>query len=83
MNDNRLQRRLLAEANLTSKKAYAIAQAMETAERSAKELQGTAADCVHGVYAKKGGGARGDLTSKCYRCLGHHNPSNCKFKMSE
>ena len=52
VNDNRLQRRLLAEANLTFKKAYEIAQAMEAAERSTKELQGTAADSVHGVYAK-------------------------------
>ena len=67
VNDNRLQRRLLAEANLTFKKPYEIVQAMEAAERSAKELQGTAADCVHGVYAKKGEETRGDLTSMCYR----------------
>ena len=60
INDNRLQRRLLAEANLTFKKAYEIAQAMEAAERSAKELQGTAADSVgtRGICEERGRGSR-------------------------
>ena len=55
-NNERLQRRLLAEASLTFKKAYDITLAMEAAERSAKELQGTATneDGIHLVYKKKG-----------------------------
>ena len=42
VNDQRVQRRLLAEANLTFQKAYDIALAMEAAERNAREQQGTA-----------------------------------------
>ena len=56
---------------------------MEAAERSAKELQGTAGNIVHRVYVRKGGRARGNLKAKCYRCLGNHNPSNCKYRTSE
>jgi hypothetical protein len=84
MNDQRVQCRLLAEADLTFQKAYDIAIAMEAAERNARELQGTARvqEDVHRVYTqKKGGGARGDV--RCYRCLGNHNPTECKFQRSE
>ena len=35
----RLQRRLLAETALTYDKAFALAQALEAADRSAKELE--------------------------------------------
>ena len=84
VNDQRVQRRLLAEGDLTFQKAYDIAIAMEAADRNARELQGTARvqEDVHRVYAqKKGGGARGDV--RCYRCLGNHNPTECKFRKSE
>ena len=82
VSDQTVQRRLLAEANLTFQKAYDIALAMEAAERNAKELQGTAQEDVHRVYAKKkGGGVRRD--GKCYRCLGNHSPAECKFRNSE
>ena len=84
VNDQRVQRRLLAEGDLTFQKAYDIAIAMEAADRNARELQGTARvqEDVHRVYTqKKGGGARGDV--RCYRCLGNHNPTECKFRKSE
>ena len=84
VSDQRVQRRLLAEAKLTFQKAYDIALAMEAAERNARELQGTAHvhEDVHRACAKKnGGGARRD--GKCYRCLGNHNPADCKFRNSE
>ena len=82
VNDQWVQRRLFTEADLTFKKAYNIAQAMEAAERSARELQGTASESVHRVHGKKkGGGARGH--EKCYQCLGNHHPTECKFKESE
>ena len=59
VNDERIQRRLLAEADISFKRAYDVALAMEAAERNSKELQGTAADNVHKVYTnKKGGRAR-------------------------
>ena len=40
INDDRKQCHLLAESSLTFKKAYELAQAMETADHDAKELQG-------------------------------------------
>ena len=40
INNDRMQRRLLAESGLTFKKAYELAQAMETVDHDAKELQG-------------------------------------------
>ena len=39
INDGHIQRRLLAEPELTYKKAFDIAQAVESAERNAKDLQ--------------------------------------------
>ena len=63
VNDQRVQRRLLAEADLTFQKAYDIAIAMEAAERNARELQGTARvqEDVHRVYIhaeERGRGSR-------------------------
>jgi len=39
ISDGRLQRRLLAEPNLKFKKALEMAQAVQTAEQGAKDLQ--------------------------------------------
>lgn len=39
MRDTRIQKKLLAETGLTFKKAFDTAQAVETAEQQAKELQ--------------------------------------------
>ena len=50
INDQRLQRRLLAEPMLTFEKAWELAQASETAERNAKQLEKAApATAVHAV----------------------------------
>ena len=38
INDQRLQRRLLAESDLTFKKAFDLVQALEAAERNAKDI---------------------------------------------
>ena len=40
INNDRMQRHLLAESKLSFEKAYELAQAMETADHDAKELQG-------------------------------------------
>jgi len=39
VNDERLQRRLLAESQLEFKKAMELATAMETADRNARDLK--------------------------------------------
>lgn len=66
-----IQRRLLAEADLTFKGAYDITLAMETAEHNSKELQGTFANNVHKVYTdKEGGRARGDGNRRKIDMLG-------------
>ena len=39
--------------------------------------------CLFQMNFGEGGGAHGDLKSKCYQCLGNHNPTTCKFKTSE
>ena len=93
INDQRLQRRLLAEPTLTFEKAWELAQASETAERNAKQLEKAApATAVHALPSGyPGGGARQQMTirrpmqprCKCYRCGGNHFPGKCQFKDSE
>ena len=39
--DDRIQRRLFAEKNLTFTRAYGIAEAMETASKNTTDIQGT------------------------------------------
>ena len=76
----RIQKKLLAESDLTFKKAYWMAQAVEAAEQQSKELQDKdeAGQPVHSVQNKK----YTDLTQgNCYRCGGfRHNSSECFFK---
>ena len=78
--DTRIQKKLLAESDLTFKKAYRTVQAVEAAERQSKELQDKdeAGQPVHAVQNKKST----DLTQgNCYRCGGfRHNSSECFFK---
>jgi hypothetical protein len=63
VNDQRVQRRLLAEADLTFQKAYDIAITMEAAERNARELQGDSSSSrrrTQGVHAEeRGRGSQG------------------------
>ena len=47
--DPNIQRRLLAEPNLTLKKATEIAQALETTDRGAADLQSAQAVLVHSI----------------------------------
>ena len=104
-----IQKRLFAESNLTFKKAFEIAQAMESVEKNAEDLQreGACAAASQGLasskpgqsnymsnpkavhkkskqqtYTQKGGTNSNTSSSKksCYRCLGDHNPNDCKFK---
>ena len=65
INDKRVQRRLPAEPGLTFAKALELAQAAETAESNAKQLeQVTQSTIVHAVSSGKKGV---DLTDKLQR----------------
>ena len=81
--------RLLAEKDLMYDKALELAQAMESAERGTRHNQSTQnPQEVHHNTVKQLGrnqkkptalqGARGQLS--CYRCLGEHLATSCKFK---
>ena len=67
ISDNRIQRRLLAEADLAFKKALELAQAMESADRNTQDLQKATAQsvAVHAVHKQGSSGV-------CYRCGGKH-----------
>ena len=76
--DVRLQRRLLAESNLTFSKALDLAVAAELAEKNVRDLQNTQThtatqDQVHAVDKEVNGIA-------CHRCGGRHMAPICKFK---
>ncbi len=47
INDDRIQRRLLAETDLTFEKALKIAQAMETANKDVRDLQASTPRNIH------------------------------------
>ncbi|CAG2222283.1 unnamed protein product [Mytilus edulis] len=81
---DRIQRRLLAEPNLTFEKALEIATAMETAEKNAQDIQ---ASGTNGTFQKQinkvsksytrnnsGNSKQGD----CYRCGGNHLAAECR-----
>eukprot|EP00731_Ephydatia_muelleri_P001691 Em0001g1691a len=96
--DEHIQRRLLAEPNLTFKKAQDIAQALESADRNTADLQQQvqAAVPVHALKkSQKPKNDRGYSTSTskdtapsrssptCYRCGGKHLAPDCRHKESE
>ena len=80
--DGKIQRRLLAESELTFKKAFELAQAMETADRDAQDL-GKPREEVHAIGGTAGG--RKDVapqtanTAPCYHCGSRHR-GECRFK---
>ena len=76
--DVRIQRRLLAEPDLTFKKAYDLAQASETAEKNSKHLhQQHPSNSVHALSRPKNP-TRQHSTVSCYRCGGKHATKDCQ-----
>jgi len=86
-----IQKRLLAEAELTFKKACEISQAMEMAEKNASELNSESTKAVNALHKPLGEKPKKnpDATPKnkrqqygrnCYRCGGPHSPASCRFK---
>ena len=77
INDDTIQRRLLAEKKLTLDKALEIATGMEAAKQNLSELHGSSTtpkqEDVHKMAVKP--------ALNCYRCNGSsHTPDKCKFK---
>uniref|UniRef100_A0A8C1WN32 CCHC-type domain-containing protein n=1 Tax=Cyprinus carpio TaxID=7962 RepID=A0A8C1WN32_CYPCA len=90
VNDDRMQRRLLSEVDLNFEKALSICQAMESANKNVKDLQGMLSEetaqatrmlkgqtSVHRVYSPDKKGPKKDFV--CYRCKGNHAPEECRF----
>ena len=83
INEEKIQRRLLQEVNLTFEDALRIARAMETAAKNSLEMQrgGFTSTAPQAPVAVHQTSSRRDHTpgkSKCSRCLGWHLPKPCK-----
>ena len=78
INDGRMQRRLLAEAELTLKKALDMVLAMESADKNVQDLQGPKP--VHAIRKPKDEFVPRKPSSPCYRCGGEHPAHDCRFK---
>ena len=86
INDEQIQRRLLAESTLDFKKAMKIATSMETAIKNAKDLTNQTSsgnDSLNRVGDEAQRDQQGTRTADCGRCGGRHNPQQCKFKDAE
>ncbi|XP_056098696.1 uncharacterized protein K02A2.6-like [Rhinichthys klamathensis goyatoka] len=88
--DDRMQRRLLAEPELTFEKALKVALAIETANRDVRDLQlkiveGVGSNVsnqllVHNVESNPSHKWQGKATPlTCYRCGGEHMARDCRF----
>ncbi len=88
--NDRMQRWLLSEVELTFEKALTVCQAMESANKNVRDLQGLlmeetgqnvkslkGATAVHRVCSVEKKGRQKDIV--CYRCKGQHAPEECKF----
>ena len=86
--NSHIQRRLLAEPNLTLDKAVEISLAMESADRNAKDLQKTPLPAVNTISPMVKPRAPPSVTPhtravECYRCGGPHFATECLHKDSE
>ena len=85
ISDQRIQRHLLVEPDLSFDKALELSLAAEAAEWNTRELDtGMQRTSVHklsgqGERPRKEGGAQ---SLQCYRCDGKHRPNQCRFKDS-
>ena len=77
INDEQIQRRLLAESTLDFKKAMKIATSMEIAVKNAKDLTHQTAsgnDTINRVGEEAQRDQQGTRTADYGRCGGRHNP---------
>ena len=76
--DQKIQRRLLAEPELTFDKAFELALASESADKNAKDLQPAAKapqDPVHKLQVRQ--------PLPCYHCGGNHKSGDCRHKAAK
>ena len=78
INDFWIQRRLLSEPELTPKKAFELAQALETVDKDAREVM---TSTQVNVLQKKPNRSATPPTNGpvCYRCGNSHLATNCRF----
>ena len=69
--DISVQKRLLAEKDLTLDKAVSLAQSVEIAEKGAKDLKSPAEN--------KSREAKYKYPPVCFQCSGRHLATNCRF----
>ena len=69
----KIQKRLLAELDLTFDKAFKLALTAEVADRIAKDLQPVVSPTINQVQHKK----------SCYYCGDKHNPTDCKLRTTQ
>ena len=74
INDKRIQRRLLAEPDLTFKRAFELAQGLEIAVRNLLDLETPQRSEVVNVMKTRG------TDYSCYHCGGKHRATDCRFK---
>ena len=85
INDSRIQRRLLSEPELTPKKGFELAQALETVDKDAREVMTSAHIDVQpshvNVLQKKPNSPATPPSNGpvCYRCGDSHLATNCRF----
>lgn len=85
VNNEKIQRRLLSEGELTFKKAFEIALSLETTAQHMADLQSTpstsamASASVKKVSSSKKQPPKSE-SDQCYRCGKDHHPSKCRFK---
>ena len=75
--DPKIQRRLLAEPDLTFDKAFELALASESADKNAKDLQATKSPqpSLNRMQSKQ--------AKPCYHCGGNHKATDCPHKSSD
>ena len=92
VNHQAIQKRLLAEKNLTLEKALEIALAIEAADNDVKQLQQPATTVMYQTQSRNQCPPRRNITNPrptmpvskpCYRCRGNHAPQTCRFKETE
>ena len=80
--DERIQRRLLGEVDLSFAKAFQIAPSVESANKHANELQASVPASVPPSVNVIGSRPKekAKRVVECYRCGGNHYASSCRFK---
>ena len=81
--DRRMRQKLLAEKDLTFKKAFELTQAIEMAERNSAKLQDEQPHkpAAHVLKVRDRQPKRPTAQNSCYRCGGtNHHHSKCRFK---